>query len=77
MREIAFDLRGLGWTPTVITQLGDVLAEFSRRVLEVSYRFWLPPPAPLQDNCSPEQLSCHVSALPHQSPDSKASGRGS
>ena len=29
MREIAFDLRGLGWTPTVITRLGDVLAEFS------------------------------------------------
>ena len=29
MREIAFDLRGLGWTPTVITQSGDALAEFS------------------------------------------------
>ncbi|MEP5732608.1 MAG: hypothetical protein ABJL67_24925, partial [Sulfitobacter sp.] len=28
MREIAFDLRGLGWTPTIITQLGDVLVEF-------------------------------------------------
>ena len=28
MREIAFDLHGPGWTPTVITQLGKVLAEF-------------------------------------------------
>ena len=28
-RNLAYDLRGLGWTPTVITQLGDVLAELS------------------------------------------------
>ena len=27
MCEIAFDLHGPGWTPAVITQLGDVLAE--------------------------------------------------
>ena len=29
MREIALGLHGPGWTPTVITQLGSVLAEFS------------------------------------------------
>ena len=29
MREIAFDLHGLRWTPAVITQPGKVLAEFS------------------------------------------------
>ena len=28
MHEIAFDLHGPGWTPAVITQLGDVLVEF-------------------------------------------------
>ena len=29
MREIAFNLHGPGWTSAVITQLGEVLAEFS------------------------------------------------
>ena len=29
MREIAFDLHGPGWTSVVVTQLGEVLAEFS------------------------------------------------
>ena len=29
MRNIAFGSRGLGWTPIVITQLGDVLVELS------------------------------------------------
>ena len=27
MREITFDLHGPGWTPTIILQLGEVLAE--------------------------------------------------
>ena len=46
------------------------------QVSEAPDRFWLLLPVTLQDNCSPEQLSCHVSALPHQCPDRKASGRG-
>ena len=29
MREITFDLHGPGWTPAIIIQLGEILAEFS------------------------------------------------
>ena len=29
MRTMVFELRGFSWTPTFITQLGDVLAELS------------------------------------------------
>ena len=29
MRDIVFDLYGLGWTSAAITQLGEVVAEFS------------------------------------------------
>ena len=72
MREIAFELHGLGWTPTVITQLGDVLAEFSDKFSKSPTGFWLLLPAPLKYMCCPEQLSRHISVLPHQFPHRKA-----
>ena len=57
MRERALDLDGPGWTPAVITQLGEVLAEFSDVFSKFSTDF---------DSCS--LLPFEISVLPNNSP---------